>query len=412
MSRRIEKKVWQWQIGGGWGTNPVTHTKYVWDGWLLLEELNALSSNAVTKKYTWGLDLAGLNGSVNDRTSAGGVGGLLAMRVVSGSADYSYFYDANGNVGQMIQWSQSTAANAAKAKYEYDPYGNLLSSTGTAASSNDFRFSTKLLDQETGLYYYGYRYYSPKLGRWVTRDPLGEAISLGLYDSFNNSPTDTIDRLGLDWVKLNDKWDAQLNGWALQRWGWSWIEQNPAPWLGTFLWRGAMRSWEGDSYELSQSGAVHLFSNSLLFGSILAIVENNALLEANKLKCNPGAVTTNSVSGSYTFGPRGDRTAATWYYLSGYTYIIHRFSFMAQWNCYVEKRCWCCRDSSCGFQTRVRCVLDMKGWDKYDFAAGDSWLLQYVGRSYFIDFNASFRLRPFVTTHDCADGTAKPSWAW
>jgi RHS repeat-associated protein len=207
MGRRIEKKVWQWQAGGGWGANPITHIKYVWDGWLLLEELNALSSNAVTKKYTWGLDLAGLNGSVNDRTSAGGIGGLLAMRVVSGSADYSYFYDGNGNVGQLIQWSQSTAANATKAKYEYDPYGNSVSSTGSAAGANDFRFSTKLLDPETGLYYYGYRYYSPKLGRWVSRDPAGEDIGgINLAAFVINDPMTKIDSLGESWGPVEWWW--------------------------------------------------------------------------------------------------------------------------------------------------------------------------------------------------------------
>jgi RHS repeat-associated protein len=35
-----------------------------------------------------------------------------------------------------------------------------------------YRFSTKYHDQETDLYYYGYRYYSPELGRWLNRDPL------------------------------------------------------------------------------------------------------------------------------------------------------------------------------------------------------------------------------------------------
>jgi len=40
-----------------------------------------------------------------------------------------------------------------------------------------FRFSTKYHDDETGLYYYGYRYYKPQLGRWPSRDPIGEVGS-------------------------------------------------------------------------------------------------------------------------------------------------------------------------------------------------------------------------------------------
>jgi hypothetical protein len=48
---------------------------------------------------------------------------------------------------------------------------------------NDFHFwfSSKYLDSETGLYYYGYRYYSPMLGRWLSRDPIGEEAFRGLY---------------------------------------------------------------------------------------------------------------------------------------------------------------------------------------------------------------------------------------
>jgi len=52
----------------------------------------------------------------------------------------------------------------------------------------DIRFSTKYTDDETGLVYYGYRYYSPELGRWINRDPLGDsgqdwgqALGLGLF---------------------------------------------------------------------------------------------------------------------------------------------------------------------------------------------------------------------------------------
>ena len=46
--------------------------------------------------------------------------------------------------------------------------------TGSESSRNPFRFSTKYTDDETDLVYYGYRYYSPALGRWMSRDPIGE----------------------------------------------------------------------------------------------------------------------------------------------------------------------------------------------------------------------------------------------
>ena len=60
-------------------------------------------------------------------------------------------------------------------------FGQTVVQTGPAAATNPFRFSTKYLDRETGLYCYGYRYYAPALGRWVNRDPIGEKGGLGLY---------------------------------------------------------------------------------------------------------------------------------------------------------------------------------------------------------------------------------------
>ena len=100
------------------------------------------------------------------------------------SHSYWFFYDANGNVGQLIRASDRSLA----ARYEYDPYGNTIVATGpdggVLARANPFRFSTKHYDAELddrgtpaaeGLYYYGYRYYSPRLGRWLNRDPVNES---------------------------------------------------------------------------------------------------------------------------------------------------------------------------------------------------------------------------------------------
>jgi RHS repeat-associated protein len=48
------------------------------------------------------------------------------------------------------------------------------------AKANPFRFSTKYQDEETGLLYYGYRYYDASVGRWPNRDPIGELGFEGL----------------------------------------------------------------------------------------------------------------------------------------------------------------------------------------------------------------------------------------
>jgi RHS repeat-associated protein len=83
------------------------------------------------------------------------------------------------------------------AHYEYDPFGNTIAQSGTLADENPFRFSTKYHDDETALYYYGLRYYSPDLGRWLSRDPIGESGGVNVYGFVNNTSPSSIDILGL-----------------------------------------------------------------------------------------------------------------------------------------------------------------------------------------------------------------------
>jgi RHS repeat-associated protein len=68
---------------------------------------------------------------------------------------------------------------------------------GEAAAANPFRFSTKYTDAETGLLYYGFRYYDPAHGRWLGRDPYEESGGANLYGFVQNSPTWAVDPLGL-----------------------------------------------------------------------------------------------------------------------------------------------------------------------------------------------------------------------
>jgi len=47
------------------------------------------------------------------------------------------------------------------------------------------------------IHYYGYRYYHTNLGRWLSRDPIGERGGLNLYTFVGNRPASRIDALGL-----------------------------------------------------------------------------------------------------------------------------------------------------------------------------------------------------------------------
>jgi RHS repeat-associated protein len=61
-----------------------------------------------------------------------------------------------------------------QASYRYDPFGNLISSSGSQASANVYRFSSKEIHPNSGFYYYLYRWYEPNLQRWLNRDPIAE----------------------------------------------------------------------------------------------------------------------------------------------------------------------------------------------------------------------------------------------
>src|SRR5436190_353208 len=86
MGRRVEKVVSTWN--GSAYASAVT-TRFVYDGWNLLAELDGDNSNAVKCSYMWGLDLSG------SLQGAGGVGGLLTVNP-GGTNGYFAVYDGNG----------------------------------------------------------------------------------------------------------------------------------------------------------------------------------------------------------------------------------------------------------------------------------------------------------------------------
>jgi RHS repeat-associated protein len=101
-------------------------------------------------------------------------------------------YDGNGNVTDYVSQAGTTVAS-----YKYDAFGNTHTSSGTLVNSFNYRFSTKIRDVETGLYYYGYRYYNTTTGKWINRDPIEETGGVNVYGFVGNNGINTLDILGL-----------------------------------------------------------------------------------------------------------------------------------------------------------------------------------------------------------------------
>jgi RHS repeat-associated protein len=66
-----------------------------------------------------------------------------------------------------------------------------------------FRWQTKYIDAETGLYYFGYRFFDSLTGRWLSRDPLEEDGGVNLYAFCGNDPVNGVDPLGLEPFKID-----------------------------------------------------------------------------------------------------------------------------------------------------------------------------------------------------------------
>ena len=206
-NRRVRRQASTCTNALGSGTwSAASDTRYVWDGWLLLAELNGASSNALLRSYTWGLDLAGQwagrvgrGGARSALERAGGSGGLLAVREgnASSTTNYVYTFDGNGNVSEVLDLSvYPYSGSVMVAKYQYAPYGNVLSEAGSCAAVNRWRFSTKQFDSETGLGYWGERWYAPVLGRWINRDPIQERGGANVYFYARNNSVSGRDAFG------------------------------------------------------------------------------------------------------------------------------------------------------------------------------------------------------------------------
>ncbi|MCK4982462.1 MAG: hypothetical protein KAS17_06040, partial [Victivallaceae bacterium] len=169
MGRRVEKKVYSGSTGN-WTLD--THLKFVYNGYEQIEELNGANSDAILKKRIWGL-----NKIIAD---------------IHSSTAYYALGDANKNITEYLN-----SAGTIQAHYEYSPFGKITTKTGTMQNDFDYRFSSEVYDSETTLVYYNFRYYSPTLGRWLSRDPIEEEGGFNLYTMVHNNPVSSWDQLGL-----------------------------------------------------------------------------------------------------------------------------------------------------------------------------------------------------------------------
>jgi RHS repeat-associated protein len=184
-------------IGIGYPGTPGASTLMAYDG---LGRRTAIQDNngstITTTHYGWcGETLCqartpGANGDVpSKRYFAEGEEGT------TGASELIYGIDQLGSVRDAIG-----AQNGLRQRhYDYDPYGNLISTVGILTVQTDMRYAGLFAHSLSGLYLATRRAFDPVTGRWISRDPLEEPGGVNLYGYAGDNPISRLDPLGLSW---------------------------------------------------------------------------------------------------------------------------------------------------------------------------------------------------------------------
>ena len=174
---------------------------------LSVNELGTISSFAYDGdggrvKKTAGSDSTTYIGSLFEKDS----GGKITKHIFVGSTRVASALLRNNEAAEAIYYHSDhlgssnviTDKDGKLVQYcEYTPYGSLARNEGTDLASH--KFTGKELDN-TGLYFYGARYYDPEIGRFVTADTIVQAPydpqTLNRYAYCRNNPIKYIDPSG------------------------------------------------------------------------------------------------------------------------------------------------------------------------------------------------------------------------
>lgn len=109
-----------------------------------------------------------------------------------------HFFYLNDHIGTPQKLISTTGAVVWNAIY--DSFGKATLQPidqGVQLIENPLRFSGQYEDQETGLHQNYFRYYNPKIGRYITKDPIGLSGGINVYAYVSSNPLRYIDTLGL-----------------------------------------------------------------------------------------------------------------------------------------------------------------------------------------------------------------------
>ena len=112
---------------------------------------------------------------------------------------YYFVTNLQGDVVMILNANGSLAGG-----YVYDPYGKVLTATGTIANINPLRYRGYYYDTETGFYYLQNRYYDPEIGRFINADSYASTgqgiIGCNMFTYCGNNPIMYADDCGSRYI--------------------------------------------------------------------------------------------------------------------------------------------------------------------------------------------------------------------
>jgi RHS repeat-associated protein len=112
---------------------------------------------------------------------------------------FAPIYDLQGNVACLVDPERRKIVES----YRYSAFGEeeIVNERGRSifdsSVGNSWRYRGERIDKEIGFIYFGYRYYDPEIGRWISPDPAGDIDGPNLYVFCHNNPLTYVDYFGL-----------------------------------------------------------------------------------------------------------------------------------------------------------------------------------------------------------------------
>ena len=161
----------------------------LYDGWRRVQDYKLDGTWKSVREYIWGGTYIDELLAFSDDTDADGL-----FDDAGGSERYLVCQQANFNAVAVVK--ASTAAIVEK--ITYDPYGeaDVDVQPSQSATGNVVLFQGREWDDDADLYYFRNRWLSPRLGRFMQRDPVGYEDGMNLYEAMLSNPGTYLDPTG------------------------------------------------------------------------------------------------------------------------------------------------------------------------------------------------------------------------